>query len=78
MPISEATLVAVSAVEEKTVAPIEILSKLSERARSLATQVVMLASDIETAALTIEQSNAENAANLEKLRQLQSLLKSLS
>nr|DAH87993.1 MAG TPA: hypothetical protein [Caudoviricetes sp.] len=78
VPISEATLAAVVAVEERAVAPIEILSKLSERARSLATQVVMLASDIETAALTIEQSNAENAANLEKLRQLQSLLKSLS
>ncbi|RQS85156.1 hypothetical protein DF032_01860 [Burkholderia seminalis] len=64
--------------EVQAVLPIEILAKLSERARSLATELVMLASDIETAALTIEQGNAENAANLEKLRQFQSLLKSLA
>ncbi|MCA8430054.1 hypothetical protein [Burkholderia seminalis] len=64
--------------EVQAALPIEILAKLSERARSLATELVMLASDIETAALTIEQDNAENAANLEKLRQFQSLLKSLA
>ncbi|KVF22927.1 hypothetical protein [Burkholderia cepacia] len=71
---SEATV----AAEPQAILPIEILSHLAERTRSLATQIVMLASDIETAALTIEQGNAENAANLEKLRQLQSLLKSLA
>ncbi|MDR6447464.1 hypothetical protein J2794_003580 [Paraburkholderia terricola] len=58
--------------------PIDILSGLAERARSLATSVVVLASDIETAALTIEQGNAESNANLDKLRQLQALLKSLA
>jgi hypothetical protein len=58
--------------------PIDILSGLSERARAMATSIVMLASDIETAALTIEQGNAESNANLEKLRQLQALLKSLA
>ncbi|MFM0256083.1 hypothetical protein [Paraburkholderia sediminicola] len=58
--------------------PIDILSGLSERARAMATSIVILASDIETAALTIEQGNAESNANLEKLRQLQALLKSLA
>ncbi|PQV50991.1 hypothetical protein [Paraburkholderia sp. BL21I4N1] len=63
---------------ESAKSPIDILSSLSERARQLATSIVMLASDIETAALTIEQGSAESNANLEKLRQLQALLKSLS
>ncbi|AIO44492.1 hypothetical protein DM44_4804 [Burkholderia cepacia] len=63
---------------DQSIPPIEILSKLAERARTVATELVMLASDIETAALTIEQGNAENVANLEKLRQFQSLLKSLA
>ncbi|AXK61521.1 hypothetical protein [Burkholderia sp. IDO3] len=69
---------AIVATEPQAILPIEILSQLADRTRALATQIVMLASDIETAALTIEQGNAENAANLEKLRQLQSLLKSLA
>lgn len=69
---------AAAATEPQAILPIEILSQLAERTRSFATELVMLASDIETAALTIEQGNAENAANLEKLRQLQSLLKSLA
>ncbi|VWC78694.1 MULTISPECIES: hypothetical protein [Burkholderia] len=69
---------AIVATEPQAILPIEILSQLAERTRALATQIVILASDIETAALTIEQGNAENAANLEKLRQLQSLLKSLA
>jgi hypothetical protein len=63
---------------ESAKSPIDILSGLSERARSLATSIVILASDIETAALTIEQGSAESNANLEKLRQLQALLKSLA
>lgn len=63
---------------ESVKSPIDILSSLSERARQLATSIVMLASDIETAALTIEQGSAESNANLEKLRQLQALLKSLA
>ncbi|WP_321799720.1 hypothetical protein [Burkholderia sp. BCC1988] len=67
-----------AAADEQAVLPIDILSKIAERARSIATDLVMLASDIETAALTIEQGNAENAANLEKLRQFQSILKSLA
>ncbi|WP_175681164.1 hypothetical protein [Burkholderia cenocepacia] len=69
---------ACAAPVEQSILPIEILSKLAERARTVATELVMLASDIETAALTIEQGNAENVANLEKLRQFQSLLKSLA
>ncbi|MCA8226185.1 hypothetical protein [Burkholderia vietnamiensis] len=69
---------AVNAPVEQPILPIEILSKLAERARTVATELVMLASDIETAALTIEQGNAENAASLEKLRQFQSILKSLA
>lgn len=57
--------------------PIDILSALSERVRAAATSMLVLASDIETAALTIEQTNAESNANVDKLRQLQALLKSL-
>ncbi|MFM0210431.1 hypothetical protein PQQ96_23800 [Paraburkholderia sediminicola] len=57
--------------------PIDILSALSERVRTVATSMLVLASDIETAALTIEQANAESNANVDKLRQLQALLKSL-
>lgn len=63
---------------EPSKSPIDILSGLSERVRKMATDLVELASDIETAALTIEQGNAESNANLEKLRQLQALLKSLA
>ncbi|WP_176079335.1 hypothetical protein [Paraburkholderia tropica] len=63
---------------EQPAAPIDILAGLSSRVREMATQMVMLASDIETAALTIEQANESNSGELGKLRQLRELLTSLA
>ncbi|MBB3256884.1 hypothetical protein [Paraburkholderia sp. WP4_3_2] len=63
---------------EQSASPIDVLARLAERARSMATQIVVLASDIETAALTIEQGNAESAAEAAKLRQLKDLLKGIA
>lgn len=63
---------------EPPAAPIDVLGRLSARVREMATQMVMLASDIETAALTIEQANESNSGELGKLRQLRELLTSLA
>ncbi|MCY0854320.1 hypothetical protein [Cupriavidus sp. D39] len=51
--------------------PIEILAGIASHLR-------MIASDIETAAIVIEEGIAEKDENLGKLKQLQSILKSLS
>lgn len=63
---------------EQPATPIDVLGRLSARVREMATQMVMLASDIETAALTIEQANESNSGELGKLRQLRELLTSLA
>ncbi|MDR5802344.1 hypothetical protein [Caballeronia sp. LZ001] len=57
---------------------LDILSALSGRARKLAGDLTELASDVETAALTIEQRQAQDSADLAKLRQFQALFKSLA
>lgn len=64
-------------VVEQPATPIDILARLSSRVRDLATAMVVLASDIETAALTIEQGSADSNAELDKLRQLRAALKGL-
>ena len=51
--------------------PIELLSGIASHLR-------MIASDIETAAIVIEEGIAEKDENLGKLKQLQSILKSLT
>lgn len=62
--------------------PIEILGELSGEVVALADEfsgrLKKLAAKIEEAALTIEQEREANVENLGKLRQLQSILKSLS
>lgn len=62
--------------------PIEILGELSDEVVALADEfgarLKKLAAKIEEAALTIEQEREANVENLGKLRQLQSILKSLS
>ena len=58
--------------------PIEILSEISGRLVGVNAEIKRIASDIETAALVIEEGMAANEENLGKLRQLQSILKSLS
>ncbi|WP_321953124.1 hypothetical protein [Paraburkholderia bannensis] len=63
---------------EQPAAPIDVLGRLSSRVRELATQMVVLASDIETAALTIEQANESSSDEIGKLRQLRDVLKSLA
>ncbi|WP_430228020.1 hypothetical protein [Paraburkholderia tropica] len=63
---------------EQPATPIDVLGRLSARMREMAAQMVMLASDIETAALTIEQANESNSGELGKLRQLRELLTSLA
>lgn len=58
--------------------PIEILSEISQRVVALNSELKKIASDIETAAIVIEEGMAENEENLGKLKQLQSILKSLT
>lgn len=57
--------------------PIAILSKLATRARGLAKELTILADDLDTSALEIDEGIAASNADNEKLRQLQQLLKSL-
>lgn len=61
--------------------PLEILGNLSSQIAALAddfsTRLKQLAAQVEEAALTIEQEQEGNAQSLEKLKQLQSILKSL-
>jgi predicted transcriptional regulator len=61
-----------------TKTPIEILSEISARVVALNGELKKIASDIETAAIVIEEGMAENEENLGKLKQLQSILKSLT
>ncbi|QOF85626.1 hypothetical protein IG194_02645 [Pseudomonas sp. ADPe] len=62
--------------------PIELLGDLASQLKTLgeefSAKVQALAARVEEAALTIEQGLEANAANLEKVRQLQTLLKSLA
>jgi len=58
--------------------PIAILSTIAARLGAVNDEVKKIASDIETAALVIEEDMTENEENLGKLRQLQSILKSLA
>lgn len=61
--------------------PIEILGDIAgsivELSKSVAVQLQQLASRVEEAAIQIEQGQEANAANLQKLKQLQQLLRSL-
>jgi hypothetical protein len=61
------------AIEKAT--PIAILSRVANNARALAIQMRAIADDIETAALEIEEAFTASAADSQKLRQLQALLK---
>lgn len=62
--------------------PIELLGDLASQLKALgeefSAKVQALAARVEEAALTIEQGLEANAANLEKVRQIQTLLKSLA
>lgn len=61
--------------------PIEILGDIAGSivalSKSVAEQLQQLASRVEEAAIQIEQGQEANAANLQKLKQLQQLLRSL-
>ncbi len=61
--------------------PIEILGDIAgsivELSKGVAVQLQQLASRVEEAAIQIEQGQEANAANLQKLKQLQQLLRSL-
>lgn len=67
--------------EKPADSPIEILGDIAGSivalGKSMAEQLHQLASRVEEAALQIEQGQEANAANLQKLKQLQSLLRSL-
>lgn len=78
----ESSMPAVKEVKAAPVAtPIEILGELAGEISTLATDVNQrlkkIAGRIEEAALTIEQQRETDAAGMEKLRQLQNLLKGL-
>lgn len=61
----------------KAAGPMEILGELSVEIVGMAEHLKNLARRVEDAALAIEQERENNSENLEKLRQLQSILKSL-
>lgn len=67
--------------EKRADSPIEILGDIAGSivalGKSMAEQLHQLASRVEEAALQIEQGQEANAANLQKLKQLQQLLRSL-
>ncbi|SEJ57507.1 hypothetical protein SAMN05216201_11153 [Pseudomonas linyingensis] len=67
--------------EKPADSPIEILGDIAGSivalGKSMAEQLQQLASRVEEAAIHIEQGQEANAANLQKLKQLQSLLRSL-
>lgn len=57
--------------------PLDLLAGLADRARGLAAEVGLLASDIERAALTLAEARTADAARFQKLEQLANLLKGL-
>lgn len=63
--------------EEKPNSAIEILSDISRRLNEVSSQVKSIASDVETAAIVIEDNVAQKEAGAAKLKQLQELLKGL-
>ncbi len=81
-PSPRPTLTVTAPAHQPEPSPIEILGELSGEVVALAdefgTRLKKLAAKIEEAALTIEQEREANVENLGKLRQLQSILKSLS
>ncbi|MFM0243797.1 hypothetical protein [Paraburkholderia sediminicola] len=84
MPRTELAKSTIAPITDRTLAtaptktPIEILSEISARVVALNGELKKIASDIETAAIVIEEGMAENEENLGKLKQLQSILKSLT
>ncbi|WP_281687870.1 hypothetical protein [Pseudomonas citronellolis] len=70
------------AAKASSASPIELLGDLASQLKTLgeefSAKAQALAARVEEAALTIEQGLEANAANLEKVRQLQTLLKSLA
>lgn len=73
-----ATITPVTTKEDKTLSPIDILARLSYRAKTLGEQASALARDIDSAAIEIVMLQEEQDKKLEKLTQLQQLLKGLS
>ena len=67
--------------QQSAPSPIEILGDIAGSivalGKSMAEQLHQLASRVEEAALQIEQGQEANAANLQKIKQLKSLLRSL-
>lgn len=64
--------------QTKPVSAIESLSLIAARALNIATNIKQLASDIESAAIDIDEQAKNDKSDTEKLKQLQALLKSLS
>ena len=58
-------------------APIEKISKLTEKCKSILEMLKELSSDIETVAIEVQESFSDQGKDAEKLRQLQLLLKSI-
>lgn len=58
-------------------APIEKISKLTEKCKSILEMLTELSSEIETVAIEVQESFSDQGKDAEKLRQLQLLLKSI-
>lgn len=82
-PIEEKQKMAKTAAIEKqpaataSISPLDRLGKLSARVLMMMEAMKLLASDIDTAALEIAEEISAGDADMQKLKQLQSILKSL-
>ncbi|MCS6479086.1 hypothetical protein NX869_22860 [Burkholderia thailandensis] len=62
---------------DSTASPIDLLSGIANRLTATVESIREIAVEIETAALVIEEQQAANGREADKLRQLQALLKTL-
>ncbi|MDT4879463.1 hypothetical protein FQZ97_1151410 [compost metagenome] len=67
----------VSAAPSRKATPLEMLGELAGEIVGMAEHMKRLATRVEDVALAVEQERESNSENLEKLRQLQAILKSL-
>ncbi|QEY62524.1 hypothetical protein FXN65_10720 [Metapseudomonas lalkuanensis] len=67
----------VSAAPARKATPLEMLGELAGEIVGMAEHMKRLATRVEDVALAVEQERESNSENLEKLRQLQAILKSL-
>lgn len=77
MPALEVVVTQKQVKQETNKTPLELLSKISSRLGAVQMSIRSIADEIDAAAVEIEDGIQSNEKNVEKLRQLQALLKGL-